>query len=411
MTLRFAARSDVGRVREGNEDSYLVREPLFVVADGMGGHLAGDVASRLAVEVITEETEGSNGEKESLVNAVKRANEAIFEKSSTDTNLSGMGTTCTMVFIADGEARVAHVGDSRAYLLRDGRLTQVTDDHTLVNRMVKEGRLRPEDAERHPQRSIITRALGVDATVKVDYKTLKLQQGDRLLLCSDGLNSMIGAPSIQRVLQEATDPETAADDLVRLANDAGGEDNITVVIVEVTGIENGSSSESSAATATPVPASTRAVAREPVRIDTSAPAGLEPVRRYREPRRWPKKLLGWILGIALLLVGAYFALNFFLDRAWFVGANEDGFVAIYQGIPEEVAGLDLKDEMNATTIVVSDLPEFLREDVHEGIKVDSEDDARAKVRDLQSRVQEEEGPERRTTRDRDRDRNQQEKNN
>jgi protein phosphatase len=386
-----------------------VREPVFVVADGMGGHLAGDVASQIAVDVITEETDRGDGDKDALVQAIKRANAEIFEKSQNDANLSGMGTTCTMVFVAGSEARVAHVGDSRAYLLRDGALTQLTDDHTLVNRMVKEGRLRPEDAERHPQRSIITRALGVDANVKVDYRTLDLKPGDRLLLCSDGLTSMISAGSIQRVLGEATDPETAADDLVRLANDAGGEDNITVVIIDFTSSRGNGSAPVATATRTSTP-----VARspgDPVRIDTSAPPGLEPVRAYQPPREWPKRLLAWVLSIALVLAGLYFGVNFFLDRAWFVGANDDGMVAIYQGIPEEVAGLDLKEELNATSVKLDDLPEFLREDVEAGIKVDSEDEARAKVRDLQERVQAEEEEQERDTQERRADRNRKRNNN
>jgi protein phosphatase len=192
-------------------------------------------------------------------------------------------------------------------------------------------------------------------------------------------------------LAEAGDVETAADDLIRLANDAGGEDNITVVIIDFTASGNGSApTPATAAVATARPASR--TPRDPVRIDTSAPPGLEPVRAYKPPREWPKRLLAWVLSIALLLAGAYFAVNFFLDRAWFVGANDDGFVTIYQGIPEEVAGLDLKEELNATTVALDDLPEFLREDVQEGIKVDSEDEARAKVRDLQERVEEPEEP-------------------
>jgi protein phosphatase len=413
MTIRFAARTDVGKVREGNEDSYLVREPVFVVADGMGGHLAGDVASQIAVDVITEETERGDGDKDALVSAIKRANAEIFEKSQNDPNLSGMGTTCTMVVVAGSEARVAHVGDSRAYILRDGTLTQLTDDHTLVNRMVKEGRLRPEDADRHPQRSIITRALGVDANVKVDYRTLQLKQGDRLLLCSDGLTSMISAGSIQRVLGEAADPEMAADDLVRLANDAGGEDNITVVIIDFASQGNGSAPVASAtrtsATRTPTPVSREP--RDPVRIDTSAPPGLEPVRAYQPPREWPKRILAWVLSIALVLAGLYFGVNFFLDRAWFVGANDDGFVSIYQGIPEEVAGLDLKEELNATSVSLDDLPEFLREDVEAGIKVDSEDEARAKVRDLQERAQELDEEQERDKQERRADRNRKRNNN
>lgn len=378
MNVRYAAKSDVGKVREGNEDSYLVSEPLFAVADGMGGHLAGDVASRIAVEVLTKDIDSArSGDRDSLVSAVKHANSAIFEKSQSDSDLSGMGTTCTLLYVVDGEARIAHVGDSRAYLLRKDNLSQLTDDHTLVNRMVKEGRLRPEDAERHPQRSIITRALGVDASVKVDYRTLGLEPGDRILICSDGLTSMLDVATIRQVLAETSDLESAADRLIELANDAGGEDNITVVLVDVT--EDGSGSSTGSATAQPV-------VREPVRTDPRSPSS-EPARATRSPRRWLRRLLVWIVALAVLVVGGYFLVDVLLDRSWFVGANDDGYVAIYQGIPEEVAGLDLKDEEAATMIPVGDLPEFLREDVEEGIKVGSQAEAKAKVADLRIRAQ------------------------
>jgi protein phosphatase len=308
---------------------------------------------------------------------VRHANAAIFKKSQSDANLAGMGTTCTLIHVADGEARLAHVGDSRAYILRDGKLTQLTDDHTLVNRMVKEGRLRPEDAERHPQRSIITRALGIDENVKVDYRTLSLKPGDRLLLCSDGLSSMIDARVIQGVLSETADPDDAAETLVQRANEAGGEDNITVVVVDFSNPGNGSAAG---------PAVKR-VAREPVRIDTSAPPGLEPVRMARAPRRWPKKLLAWVAVLVALGVAGFLIANYFLDRAWFVGVNDDGFVAVYQGIPEEVAGLDLKDEIETTTVALTDLPQFLRPNLAEGIKYDSEEEARDQVVQLKERAE------------------------
>ena len=378
MNVRFAGKSDVGKIREANEDSYLASEPLFAVADGMGGHLAGDVASRIAIDVLTQDIDANGpGDRDSLVNAVKHANSEIFEKSRTDANLSGMGTTCTLLYVVDGEARIAHVGDSRAYLLRNSNLSQLTDDHTLVNRMVKEGRLRPEEAERHPQRSIITRALGVDENVKVDYRTLDLQAGDRILICSDGLTSMIDTSTIQNVLGEASDPEPAADRLIDLANEAGGEDNITVVLVDVT--EEGSRPAVASAPA-------ERVVREPVRTDPR-PTPSEPVQASRGPRRWLRRLILWLVALAVLAAGGFYLVTFLLERSWFVGANEDGYVAIYQGIPEEVAGLDLKDEQDATAIPVDDLPEFLREDVEEGIKVESEDDAREKVADLRERAQ------------------------
>lgn len=375
MTIRYAAKTDVGRVRQVNEDSLLVREPLFAVADGMGGHAAGDVASKIAIETLTTDVDGA-GDRDTLVGAVQRANSVIFERGQTDPTTSGMGTTCTVVYISGDEARFAHVGDSRAYLLRGGKLAQVTEDHTLVNRMVKEGRLRAEEAERHPQRNVITRALGIDSNVKVDYSTIDLHPGDRILICSDGLSGMLDATTIQRTLSEERDPQVVADRLIDLANDAGGEDNITAVIVDVT--EAGGEAPPSRAAA-------------PVREETPRPQAAvpppEPVRATSS-RRWPRRLVGWGLGLAVLGVGGYFLVTYLLSNAWFVGANDDGMVTIYQGIPEEIAGLDLKDEKTTSNVAVEDLPDFLQEDIEEGIKVDSEDDARTKVADLKERARE-----------------------
>jgi protein phosphatase len=248
--------------------------------------------------------------------------------------------------------------------------------------MVKEGRLRPEDAERHPQRSVITRALGIDANMKVDYDTLDLSEGDRLLLCSDGLSSMLEGSMIERVLVETGDPDSAAERLVSLANDAGGEDNITVVLVDVMDAETRAAPP---ATSTP-----EAVVREPVRTETAERPDPPPARSIvaRSPRRWLRRLVIWLVALVVLGAGGYFLANFFLDRSWFVGVNEDGFIAVYQGIPEEVLGLDLKDEVRTTSIAVEDLPEFLREDVEDSIKVDNEEDATSKVADLRTRARE-----------------------
>ncbi|MGH2789902.1 MAG: Stp1/IreP family PP2C-type Ser/Thr phosphatase, partial [Actinomycetota bacterium] len=229
MKVNIGAKSDVGRVREANEDSYLVHEPLFVVADGMGGHIAGDVASSTAVKTIEKQSSDASAEDmETLARLVRSANSQIWEKAQGDPTLKGMGTTCTLLLLDGAKAHFAHVGDSRAYLLRGDVLTQITEDHSLVGRMVKEGRLTVEEAENHPQRSIITRALGVDSEVEVDLLTVDLDAGDRILMCSDGLSSMIDSEAMTAALTQTDDPQAAADRLVSLANDAGGEDNITV---------------------------------------------------------------------------------------------------------------------------------------------------------------------------------------
>lgn len=190
MRVRTGARSDIGRLRQRNEDAYLIKEQLFVVADGMGGHRGGDVASALALEIIESSTSGE-ATPGALVDEIKRANRAVLERGESDRDLRGMGTTLTGVLAEDARAHVVHVGDSRAYLLRGGTLQQLTEDHTLVQRMVREGRLTEHEAAQHPQRSILTRALGVDEDIPVDELSLDIHPGDRLLLCTDGLTSMV----------------------------------------------------------------------------------------------------------------------------------------------------------------------------------------------------------------------------
>jgi PPM family protein phosphatase len=370
MNVSVGVRSDVGRIRSGNEDSYLAEAPLFVVADGMGGHTAGDVASSTAVETIADHLRSADGsDPESLAQLVRDANAAIFEKASTDSSLSGMGTTCTLVFIDGDRAHIAHVGDSRAYRLQADRMERLTEDHTLVERMVREGRIRPEEAERHPQRSIITRALGVDEDVRVDLLAIDLADGDRLLLCSDGLSSMVGEASIEEVLAAEPDPQAAADRLVDIANEAGGEDNITVVVIDVSGDGGGASSTAPRPAAPPPP---------PHRADTPAePAEHAPVRR-----RWLRRLIPLVVIVALA-GGGYLAAVYVLQHSWFVGANSDDFVTIYQGIPDEVAGLDLASVERVTDIPLDELPGFKRADVEEEMKFDSLAEAERNVTNLE----------------------------
>ncbi|MGH9012947.1 MAG: Stp1/IreP family PP2C-type Ser/Thr phosphatase, partial [Acidimicrobiia bacterium] len=238
MRLVAAKKTDPGRVREGNEDGYLVddRMGLFAVADGMGGHQAGEVASATALEALRAAV--ASGEP--IRDAIDRANEAVLERSAGDERLRGMGTTMTAgTLAAGGTLLLGHVGDSRAYLARDGELTQVTEDHSLVEEMVRRGELTPEQAEVHPRRSVITRALGIEPGVEVDLYPVELHEGDRMLLCSDGLTTMIRAEEIAAILRGEPDPQRAANTLVEAANAAGGEDNITVLVIDVTGDDAG----------------------------------------------------------------------------------------------------------------------------------------------------------------------------
>ncbi len=221
----------VGRVREGNEDSHLAEPPLFAVADGMGGHRGGEVASALALEAI-----GAKLKREGhgdLAAAVREANLAVFERQTRDSSVSGMGTTLTAAIAGGDSLQLAHVGDSRAYVLRAGELRLLTEDHTIVHRMVKEGRISEAEARVHPQRSILTRALGVDVQIEVDELTVPVVEGDRFLLCTDGLTAMLEDDEVKLILVSATDPQEAADTLVEAANEAGGVDNTTAIVIDV----------------------------------------------------------------------------------------------------------------------------------------------------------------------------------
>jgi serine/threonine protein phosphatase PrpC len=368
MRMAVGAKSHVGLARSSNEDAFLTKEPLFVVADGMGGHLAGDVASSTAVSTIEDHfSEASADEPETLTRLVQSANQAIWRKAQADASLRGMGTTCTLLYVDGPKAYIAHVGDSRAYRLRGDVLQQLTEDHTLVARMVKEGKLRAEDAERHPQRSIITRALGVDSDVSVDLISIEIEADDRLLLCSDGLSSMLDHDSIEEVLAGESDPQVAAELLVDLANEAGGEDNVTVVIVDF-------SSDDRSAEAEPPP--------EPVaRRDT--PAEMPPeVHVAGRGRRWFRRLTGLLVLAALAGVGIGGA-AYALQHSWFVGVNEQGVVTIYRGIPEKIAGVSFKEEHEVTNVALEDLPGWKRSDVRDEMKFDSLEEARTNVSNLE----------------------------
>jgi protein phosphatase len=235
MTLgRHTGRTDTGRKRRHNEDSFVVAPPLFAVADGMGGANAGEVASGLAVEALRESSQNSAAGDRFVVSLIQEANRRVFKRSSDDAEASGMGTTMTVALIEDGTVRFGHVGDSRAYLYRDGEIKQLTEDHSLVGELVRSGKISAEEAEKHPQRSVITRALGTDPNVDVDTFTVDANPGDVFLLCSDGLYSMVGTEKILELLKRHRDDlDRAAKELIAAANKRGGDDNITVVAFEI----------------------------------------------------------------------------------------------------------------------------------------------------------------------------------
>jgi PPM family protein phosphatase len=362
MGLRRGAATDRGRMREGNEDSYLAAGALAAVADGMGGHRAGEVASATAMEQLRSLPTGGpwlddRAAGEALKRAVAEANRRIRDLAASDKALEGMGTTLTALLEDGDSVHLAHVGDSRAYLLRHGELSNLTEDHTLVAELVRQGRLRPEDAERHPQRSIITRALGVDADVEIDTATYKIVPGDRLLLCTDGLSAVVDQGRIRNVLLRTPDPQQAADRLVAMANEAGGPDNITVIVLDADGVELGTAEPTGdlAATEDGGPGS----AHDP---DDAMVTGLRQVGpgagarararpgRSRRPRRRRRVLL---VLVALVVVSALVVAGqaLVLSRYW-VGFHGDR-VAVFQGVPGKVAGLSFS-RLVADTAVTRD---------------------------------------------------------
>ena len=360
-----AGRTDAGRKRRRNEDAYVVAPPLFAVADGMGGAQAGEVAARLATAAFHEYHEADELEAEQRVAAIiQEANRRIFERASVDTEVSGMGTTVTAALVEGSRIVIGHVGDSRAYRLREGRLEQLTNDHSLVADLVRGGRISPEEAEIHPQRSVITRALGTDREVDVDSVAVDAEPGDVYLLCSDGLTTMVTDEEILDIVGRAKSLDNAGKDLVKAANRRGGEDNITVVLfavgadepleeTAVMGADGRGSRDELEDTLTGLEAPTLQGApavSEPVEeergwtlspLEPPPDPRPEPRPAKRPKRRWGRRLL---LALALLaLVAVLVALAFLgLSRAHFVGADEDGRIAVYQGLPWTLgAGLDL----------------------------------------------------------------------
>jgi serine/threonine protein phosphatase PrpC len=241
MIGRHAGRSHPGRRRRRNEDSFVVAPPLFAVADGMGGARAGEIASRLAAAAVRDE----EGDRADVAELIREANRRVFERARDDASASGMGTTMTVALVEGDQVTIGHVGDSRAYRLRENALEQLTEDHSLVAELVRSGKLSPEEAESHPQRSVITRALGTDPDVDADTFTVEAQPGDVFLLCSDGLTTMVGDDHIVDVVnRHRGDLERAAKQLIADANRSGGDDNVTVVFFEI--VEEGETAQMAA---------------------------------------------------------------------------------------------------------------------------------------------------------------------
>ncbi len=354
-----AHRSDTGRQRNANEDSFLASPPVFAVADGMGGAQAGEVASRLAAESFGAVRRADESPEAYLKTIAKTANARIHRLAQTDSSRSGMGTTLTAALVEDDEVGLAHVGDSRAYLFRDGRLKLLTSDHSLVEELRRSGRLTDEQAEDHPQRSIITRALGPEREVEVDTMTYRARPGDVYLLCSDGLTTMLREERIEAVLADAPSLDEAAERLVTEANDAGGRDNITVVAFRLEDAKApaeapegatlvGPAAEEAGLTADGVAAAGRRSA--------AAPPG-EGVLGAAPPRRRGLRTAAKVLAAILVTVGLAVVAVWGVRQIYFLGSDSGGRLALYRGLPYDLP-LDIRlySEIYAAPVQVSALP-------------------------------------------------------
>ena len=370
MTLRVvehAGLTDVGRQREANEDNYVIAEPLFAVADGMGGAQAGEVASRTAADVFAAgpgEPGSTERKPEQLLTELTReANRKIFDMAQSDPSRRGMGTTLTAAMVWPEGVSVGHVGDSRAYRLRDGELEQLTHDHSLVAELQRSGQLTPEAAENHPQRSIITRALGPEADVEVDAHTHTARDGDVYLLCSDGLTGMVSDSEMEALLRGAGSLEDAAASLIKAANQSGGKDNITVVLFrlgeedEAEGVADdqstlsGSETIHQGLTADDVHAAVqeqeRAAAKAPATDSTPPPRRGLPTHARRPVHKRALSAVVALVVIAAIAVGAYLGAR----SVYFLGTDDSGLVTMYRGVPYQLPlGVNLYSEHYVSSV-------------------------------------------------------------
>jgi PPM family protein phosphatase len=377
--VEHVGRTDVGRQRSVNEDSLVEAPPFFAVADGMGGAKAGEVASAMAAETFAGEGDSGEPAEAQLSRILRQANRRIYDLAVTDESHRGMGTTLTAAKVTGDDVSLGHVGDSRAYRLRDGELEQLTRDHSLVAELERSGQITPEAAEHHPQRSIITRALGPEPDVQVDTYTLAGRAGDVFLLCSDGLTSMISDDELASILRSAASLDEAADSLVRAANQSGGKDNITVVLFRLGG-EEGSPREdetiagqisaedvSQAAldqpTAPHPPPQARAdlATAAPDATIVAPPAARPAPARPRRRRVARLRAAAKVLLALAVLAGVGTGLYALSRQVYFLGTNDAGLVTLYRGVPYELPfGVDLYEQEYASGVPARAIPDSRR---------------------------------------------------
>jgi serine/threonine protein phosphatase PrpC len=399
------SHSDTGRQRRANEDAYMARSPIFVVADGMGGAQAGEVASRIAVEAFKRGFDDNRGAspEQLLADRVREANARIHEMSQIEQDRAGMGTTITAAHVGEHEIAIAHVGDSRAYRLRDGTLERLTEDHSLVEEMRRRGQLTAQEADEHPQRSIITRALGPEPEVTVDTHSWRGLAGDVYLLCSDGLTSMLPEPQVGAILRGAATLTDAGRALIAAANDAGGRDNITVVLFRLEEIGDvdpvldqqttaGRTALTTADVRAAAAARATAMAPAPARAAPAPAPAAAPSRRLRPAAPAPRAPRGarrgrrFAMGFAILAlvvvplgIGAYLA----NQAVYFVGTDDSGFVTLYRGLPYVLpAGIELYKPTYVSGVPIRTVPTGRRTQLVDHT-LRSHDDASDLIRELE----------------------------
>ncbi|BAL85263.1 putative protein phosphatase [Actinoplanes missouriensis 431] len=392
LTLRYAAQSDRGLIRDLNQDSVYAGPRLLAVADGMGGMAAGDVASNIVIAAMAPLDDDVPGDAmvDALRHAVGTANQQLRDTVDANPQLEGMGTTLTAVLFSGSKFGMVHIGDSRAYLLRNNEFAQITKDDTYVQMLVDEGRVSPEEASSHPQRSLLTRALdGRD--IDPEYSVRQVLKGDRYLICSDGLSGVVSAETIGQTMRELADPKACVERLVQLALRGGGPDNITVVIADATdadimeqapivggaaSIDRGNTTVADSSTS-----AARAAALKPPRPaqpePTPASSGYEP-----EPAGHPVRTTLMVLLLLGVLGGGLWAGWKYTQGQYYVGATEAGQLAIFQGVPGQIAGLDLSTVSETSAVRLDDLTPVAQERVQQGIHADSQSEARNTLTEL-----------------------------
>ncbi len=373
VALRYAARSDVGLIRKNNQDSGYAGPHLLVVADGMGGAAGGDLASAVVVSQLAalDEDAFAGDLVEPLRAGVTAAHDELLERVARDPSLAGLGTTVIALLRSGNRLGMIHIGDSRAYLMRDGELRQVTTDHSFVQHLVDSGRLTPEEAEHHPQRSVLLRVLGDnESDVELDEWNHEALVGDRWLLCSDGLSGVVSAETIEYVLRAEPDVAQAAQTLVQLALRGGGPDNITCVVADVVDID--SLPDGTAPSMDPQVVGSAAAAISPPQQGAPTPgaapgegSGPTPAGGAAPSRRRLSRILGPLLVLAIVVAGGVGAYRW-SQQQYYVGTDE-GFVAVFRGIPQNLAFVELSRVHERSEVRLDDLPPFARQRLEEPI--------------------------------------------